>query len=86
MVESNIKIFRNPDFGEVRVVMKNGEPWFVAKDVCNVLEIKNSRDSLARLDEDEKGVVLTDTLGGKQEMSVVNEPGLSHISGKQHKQ
>ncbi|MBY0052313.1 ORF6C domain-containing protein [Brevibacillus agri] len=61
---------------QVRVVVKDGEPWFVAKDVCAILEIANSRDALGRLDEDEKGVVLTDTLGGKQELLAVNEPGL----------
>ncbi|MGG1291409.1 phage antirepressor [Bacillus smithii] len=61
---------------QVRTVIKDGEPWFVAKDVCNVLEIKNSRDAISRLDDDEKDVALTDTLGGKQEMAIVNEPGL----------
>ncbi len=60
----------------VRVVMKNGDPWFVAKDVCDILEIANSRDAVARLDPDEKGVVLTDTPGGTQEVQAVNEPGL----------
>lgn len=61
---------------QIRTAVKEGEPWFVAKDVCSVLEIKNNRDALARLDEDEKGVVLTDTLGGTQELTAVNEPGL----------
>lgn len=60
----------------VRVIQKDNEPWFVAKDVCDVLEIKNSRDAVARLDEDEKDVALTDTLGGGQSLTVVNEPGL----------
>lgn len=61
---------------EVRSTVINGEPWFVAKDVCDVLEILNSRDALNRLDEDEKDVVSTDTLGGKQNVSIVNESGL----------
>lgn len=60
----------------VRVVVKDGEPWFVAKDVCDILEIANSRDAVARLDHDERGVVLTDTPGGMQELQAVNEPGL----------
>ena len=60
----------------VRTVVLDGEPWFVAKDVCDALEIANSRDAMARVDDDEKGVVLTDTLGGRQEMQAVNEPGL----------
>ena len=63
----------------VRVVFKNGEPLFVAADVCRILEIGNSRDAAARLDDDEKGVVLTDTPGGPQEMTAVNEPGLYHL-------
>jgi anti-repressor protein len=61
---------------QVRTVVLGGEPRFVAKDVCDILEISNSRDALARLEEDEKGVALTDTLGGAQEMQVVTEPGL----------
>ena len=61
---------------DVRVILKEYEPWFVAKDVCNVLEIKNSRQALSYLDDDEKGVITNDTLGGTQEMSVVNEPGV----------
>ncbi|WP_331281356.1 BRO-N domain-containing protein [Paenibacillus sp. FSL R5-0345] len=61
---------------EVRSTIIDGQPWFVAKDVCDVLEISNNRDALNRLDEDEKDVVSTDTLGGMQNVSVVNEPGL----------
>ena len=60
----------------VRTVTLEGEPWFVAADVCRALGIGNSRDATARLDDDEKGVVSTDTLGGKQELTIVNEPGL----------
>lgn len=60
----------------VRVALIDGEPWFVAKDVCDVLGISNSRDALSRLDDDEKGVGFTDTLGGRQEIATVNESGL----------
>ena len=56
--------------------MRDGEPWFVAADVCKALEIANSRDALTRIDDDEKGVASTDTLGGKQEVAIVNKPGL----------
>lgn len=56
-----------------------GEPLWIAKDVCAVLQINNHRDALNRLDEDEKGVVLTDTLGGSQKMSVINEAGLYNL-------
>lgn len=48
----------------------------MAVDICGALDIANSRDALTRIDEDEKGVALTDTLGGAQEVAVVNEPGL----------
>ena len=61
----------------VRVVPHDdGTPWFVAADVCKVLGIKNSRDALRKLDEDEKGVANSDTPGGAQELSVVSESGL----------
>jgi hypothetical protein len=60
----------------VRVVMIAGEPWFVANDLCKALTIANSRHALERLDEDEKGVALTDTLGGQQSINVVSESGM----------
>lgn len=56
--------------------MLEGEPWFVAADVCRALGLGNSRQTLSYLDDDEKGVITSDTLGGKQEMSTINEPGL----------
>jgi len=61
---------------EVRVVKKDNESWWVAKDLCNVLSIRNSRDALTRLDEGEKGVALIDTPGGKQKLAVVSESGV----------
>lgn len=66
------------DFEEhaVRAITRGGEPWFVARDVCGVLGIKNSRDTLSRLDADEKDVALTDTLGGKQKTAIISEAGL----------
>lgn len=73
---NKLQVFSNPDFGEIRTIEQNGAPWFVAADVCRALEIVNSRDALTRIDEDEKGVVLTDTLGGAQTVATVNEPGL----------
>lgn len=60
----------------VRVVMQDGVVWFVAADVCEVLGTKNHRESLRHLDDDEKGVISNDTLGGQQKVSVVNESGL----------
>ena len=72
-----IQKFLFANANEVRVVMRNNEPWFVAKDVCNILEIKNSRDTLNKcLDEDERGVDIIYTPGGNQEMTIVSEAGL----------
>lgn len=51
----------------------------MAKDVCEILEIKNSRQAVSKLDDDEKGVILNDTLGGPQDMAIVNEPGLYRL-------
>ena len=73
---NELQIFNNNQFGEIRTTIKDGEPWFVASDVCRALEIANNRDALTRLEQDEKGVALTDTLGGTQEVTIVNEPGL----------
>ena len=60
----------------IRMQMIKDEPWFAAKDLCEVLGIKNSRDAVQGLDDDEKGVANTDTLGGKQELTFVNESGM----------
>lgn len=60
----------------VRVVDRDGAPWFVAADVCRILDIANPRDALTRLDADEKGVAPTDTLGGQQVSNIVSESGL----------
>lgn len=64
---------------EVRTIQRNGEPWWVLKDVCDVLELSNSRMVADRLDEDEKGVSIVDTLGGKQELTVISESGLYNV-------
>ena len=72
-----IKIFNNAEFGEVRIFDKNGEPWFVGRDVCNILGYGNPRDAISRhIDEDDKGVVKSDTLGGNQNLTIINESGL----------
>lgn len=75
---TNIQIFKYQS-NEVRTVEMNGEPWFVLKDVCEVLGVGNNRMVADRLDADEKGVSQIDTLGGKQEMVVVNESGLYNV-------
>jgi len=67
------------DKNEVRIVMKNNIPWFVAKDIGNALGILNSRDTYTRLDDDQRDAVLIDTPGGSQKMIIVNESGLYTI-------
>ena len=73
-MENMITVFENEEFGSVRTATINGEPWFVANDVCAILEI--DRTQTRRLDDDEKGMCLIHTLGGDQKMSIVNEFGL----------
>ncbi|MGO4979160.1 phage antirepressor KilAC domain-containing protein [Bacillus paralicheniformis] len=69
------KVFNYQD-QQVRTVVKDGEPLFVAKDICEVFGDTNYRRSLSRLAEDEKGVSPVNTPGGSQQMTVVNESGL----------
>ena len=76
---NGLQIFQNNEFGEVRVIMQNGEPWFVAKDVCEIFEIEKHRDAVSRLSDSQRGSVLVDTLGGKQEMAAINEAGLYRL-------
>ena len=64
----------------IRAVPRENSIWFAASDVCAALGIKNSRDAVRRLDEDEKGVGITDTLGGEQKRTVVNESGLYRMN------
>ena len=74
---NELQIFKNPEFGEIRTVEINNEPWFVGKDVASVLGYSNPRDALAkRVDTDDKGVANCDTLGGEQNMTIINESGL----------
>ena len=75
MNENEIQVW-NYESSEIRTVQVNGEPWFVLADVCKVLEISNSRNISSRLEPDEKGVTLVDTLGGTQQMTIINESGL----------
>lgn len=74
-MENKLNIY---DFKDqpVRIVDRDGEPWFVAADVCRVLQIGNTAQAVARLHEDEKGICSNDTLGGKQNALIVNESGL----------
>lgn len=74
---SNIIQFNYNSSKQVRIVEKNSEPWFVAKDVCDVLEISNGRDAVSRLDIDEKDAVgITDAIGRDQQMTIISESGV----------
>ncbi|MFL3045781.1 Bro-N domain-containing protein [Salmonella enterica] len=73
--QNDFTIFKFGD-SEIRVINKCGEPWFVAKDVCDALALTNSRKALTALDDDEKGVTLSYTLGGEQNLSIVSESGM----------
>ena len=75
---NELQIF-NYENNEVRTIIKDGELWFVLKDVCGVLGIEKYRDAAARLDDDERAPVLVDTLGGRQEMVAVTESGLYSV-------
>lgn len=63
----------------IRVQVIEGEPWFVLADVCRVLDLRNVADAAARLADDEKGIALSDTPGGAQEVVIVNEQGLYRL-------
>ena len=78
-MENNLMVFENEEFGEIRTLEINNEPWFVAKDICEILEIKNSRQALTRLDEDEKADVILNDGSQNRNMSAVNEYGLYNL-------
>ena len=75
-----VTVFKNlvhPEFGDLRTVEIDGEPWFVGKDVAAALGYTNSRDAIAtHVFADDKGVESIDTLGGRQKMTIINESGL----------
>ena len=64
---------------EVRVFKKGDELWWVLKDVCEILDIVNIQNVAARLDDDEKGIHIMDTLGGPQKTTIINESGLYSV-------
>lgn len=73
---NELQVFENKEFGKIRAIEISNEPYFVAKDVCDILEIKNSRQALTRLDDDEKSDVILNDGSQNRNMSVVNEYGL----------
>lgn len=67
------KVFNSEKFGNVRVIMITNEPWFVAKDICDALEIKNITQAIQRLDTDERSMF---NIGRQGEVNVINEYGV----------
>ena len=76
-MENQIQIFNNTEFGEIRTVKINGEPYFVGKDVAAALGYSNPRKVIGdHVDDEDKGVTKCDTLGGTQNLTIINESGL----------
>lgn len=76
-MNKEIRIFENEQFGKVRTLLIDGQPWFVGKDVAEALGYTNSRKALIdHVDEEDKGVTKRDTLGGNQKLTIINESGL----------
>lgn len=75
---NKIKVFNNPSFGEIRTIVMNSEPWFVGKDVAEILGYAKARNAIsAHVDpEDKKDAPIQGSLGGTQEMTIINESGL----------
>lgn len=74
------KVFTfNENNKPIRVELVDGDPWFVAKDVCDALGIENNRNATSRLDDDEKGASIVRTSSGEQSMTTVNESGLYNL-------
>lgn len=75
-MQANITPFAYGDHMVRSFLDEQGAPWFVAKDVCQILELENNRQALSYVDADEKGVIISDTPGGPQQMSTVSESGM----------
>lgn len=73
---NDLQIFKNNEFGEIRTVIQNNEPWFVAIDVCNALELSNPTVVVGRLDEDERTKF---NLGRQGMTNIVSEYGLYNL-------
>ena len=74
---NDLQIFSNEEFGQMRTVALDSGFWFVGKDVANALGYSNSRDAIAtHVEPEDKGVAKCDTLGGKQDLVIINESGL----------
>lgn len=76
-LSENIKIFNNAEFGEIRVMLIDDDPWFVGKDIAVALGYNNPQKAIRdHVDEQDRGVNEMDTPGGKQPIIIINESGL----------
>jgi prophage antirepressor-like protein len=74
---NDLQVFKNTEFGSIRTIEIDDMPWFVGKDVADILGYSNSRKALIdHVDVDDKGATKCDTLGGKQELTIINKSGL----------
>lgn len=86
-----IQLFQNPQFGEIRTVQINGEPWFVAKDICFALGLGNTSQAVSRLEESEKTTVIKNDIGIINDLDInpkiilINESGLYFLIFKSQK-
>lgn len=77
---NNLKVFENEHLGSIRVIDRDGEPYFVLKDVCDVLEIERGTRIAERLDEDEvRQASVIDSMGRNQLTYIINESGLYNV-------
>ena len=75
--KNEIVLFKHDEFGEVRTLVIDGEPWFVAKDITDILKYSNSRKAITdHVDIEDKCVTKCYTLGGMQDLTIINESGL----------
>lgn len=72
----DLQIFKNEEFGEIRTVEINGEPWFIAADICRYFGVTNRNRAMQAIDDEDKGGTRIDTPGGKQNITIINESGL----------
>ena len=77
LLMNNIQIFNNPEFGDIRTVVIDNEPWFVGKDVADILGYQNgSRDINRHVDEEDKRLTKMVSQGQNRDITVINESGL----------
>lgn len=74
---NELRVFENNEFGRIRTIEQNGEPWFVAADVCRALELEQVTNAIRKLDDDEKALISIKGMSrGNDQTNIVNEPGL----------